>query len=243
MKLLVSVISVEEAEQAVEGGADIIDVKDPSEGSLGAQHPLVVQAIRQVVPHTVEVSATLGDFPFLPNSAAQATYALASMGVDYVKVGLLGCRNRQNVNRMAQALCRAAEAFPSVQVVAGCYADYYLVDSVSPWEVVEGVQDTEVAGVLVDTAVKRGQTLFDHLSLEEQQALAELCHSRGLFCALAGSIKAPHIPGLKRTGVDIVGVRGAVCGGDRQAKLRVDLMQELLTLVRQEQVIPAAALV
>ena len=36
MKLLVSVVSAEEARLALAGGADIIDVKDPSEGALGA---------------------------------------------------------------------------------------------------------------------------------------------------------------------------------------------------------------
>jgi (5-formylfuran-3-yl)methyl phosphate synthase len=42
MKLLVSVVSVEEAERAVAGGADIVDVKDPGEGALGAPAPRVL---------------------------------------------------------------------------------------------------------------------------------------------------------------------------------------------------------
>lgn len=35
MKLLISIKDVDEAEDAVLGGADIIDIKDPTIGSLG----------------------------------------------------------------------------------------------------------------------------------------------------------------------------------------------------------------
>ena len=40
MKLLVSVVSGVEARRALAGGADIIDVKDPHEGALGAPSPI-----------------------------------------------------------------------------------------------------------------------------------------------------------------------------------------------------------
>ena len=41
MKLLVSVVSADEARRALAGGADIIDVKDPREGPLGAPSPRI----------------------------------------------------------------------------------------------------------------------------------------------------------------------------------------------------------
>jgi uncharacterized protein (UPF0264 family) len=37
MRLMISVLSAEEAMEAIAGGAQILDVKNPSEGSLGAQ--------------------------------------------------------------------------------------------------------------------------------------------------------------------------------------------------------------
>ena len=36
VRLLVSVVSADEVEAALAGGADIVDVKNPAEGSLGA---------------------------------------------------------------------------------------------------------------------------------------------------------------------------------------------------------------
>ncbi|WP_416341240.1 (5-formylfuran-3-yl)methyl phosphate synthase, partial [Solidesulfovibrio sp.] len=39
MRLLVSVVREEEVAAAVAGGADIVDVKNPAEGGLGAAEP------------------------------------------------------------------------------------------------------------------------------------------------------------------------------------------------------------
>ena len=49
MRLLVSVVSGEEAQRALTGGADIIDVKDPGEGALGAPAPRVLSDVVRAV--------------------------------------------------------------------------------------------------------------------------------------------------------------------------------------------------
>ncbi len=47
-KLLVSVRSVDEAEMVLEAGVDLIDVKEPRSGSLGAALPEVWQVRRRL---------------------------------------------------------------------------------------------------------------------------------------------------------------------------------------------------
>ena len=44
MRLLVSVTREDETGPAVQGGADILDVKNPAEGSLGAPVPRTLRA-------------------------------------------------------------------------------------------------------------------------------------------------------------------------------------------------------
>ncbi len=78
MKLLVSPVDEEEALEAVAGGADIVDVKNPAEGALGAGFPWVIRRIRDIVPQRLEVSCTLGDLTNLPGSAALAAFGAAS---------------------------------------------------------------------------------------------------------------------------------------------------------------------
>ena len=90
MRLLVSVTDAHEARVAVEGGVDIVDVKNPDEGSLGAPSPGSIERVREVVPPERPVSAAIGDMPNLPGTAALAALGAARSGAAYVKVGLWG---------------------------------------------------------------------------------------------------------------------------------------------------------
>ena len=90
MKLLVSVVDAAEARLAVAGGVDVVDVKNPAEGSLGAPAPGVIAAVRAVLPAGLPLSAALGDLPSLPGTAALAAFGAARSGAAYVKLGLWG---------------------------------------------------------------------------------------------------------------------------------------------------------
>ena len=92
MKLLISPSDEKEAEEAVLGGADIIDVKNPKEGPLGASFPWIIKRIQKATPPHIEVSCTIGDVPGLPGTASLAALGAATLGVNYIKAGLLGLR-------------------------------------------------------------------------------------------------------------------------------------------------------
>jgi len=49
MDLLISVTTPDEVAAAVRGGADIVDIKNPVEGALGASFPDVIRQVRQPV--------------------------------------------------------------------------------------------------------------------------------------------------------------------------------------------------
>jgi VIT1/CCC1 family predicted Fe2+/Mn2+ transporter len=85
MFLLVSPCSIEEASRSL--AADIIDVKRPAEGSLGANFPWVIRAVKGMTEKPV--SAAIGDFDYRPGSAALAAYGAACAGADYIKIGLM----------------------------------------------------------------------------------------------------------------------------------------------------------
>ena len=85
MKVLISPVSLEEARMVVKGGADILDIKNAKEGSLGAQVPWVIKEIIEEFKDTgIMCSATLGDLPYKPGTAALAALGAASCGVNYV---------------------------------------------------------------------------------------------------------------------------------------------------------------
>lgn len=74
MELLVSAINLDEAKEALAGGADILDVKNPKEGSLGANFPWIIKEISDYAEDVI-VSTTIGDVPYKPG-----TVSLAALG-------------------------------------------------------------------------------------------------------------------------------------------------------------------
>ena len=109
MKLLISPTNEEEASEAIAGGADIIDVKNPQEGALGANFPWIIKRIREITPKHIQVSCTLGEIPNLPGSISLAALGAASLGVDYIKVGLNGLKTPKEATYLLQNVNKAAK--------------------------------------------------------------------------------------------------------------------------------------
>ena len=213
MRLLVSVIDAAEASLAVAGGVDIVDVKNPAEGSLGAPAPGVIEEVRREVPAELPVSVALGDLPALPGTAALAAVGAARCGAAYVKVGLWGASTEDE----AVAMLRAA-LDGGVPVVAGAYADAERVETrpLDPRALVSAAQRAGVAGCLLDTAVKDGRGLLDWRGPDALAALVAEAHAAGLEVALAGALRAEDLPVIRDTGADIAGVRSAACRDGRR---------------------------
>jgi (5-formylfuran-3-yl)methyl phosphate synthase len=220
--LLVSVVSAEEAERAVAGGADIVDVKDPGEGALGAPAPRVLSEVARAVGGSAPLSVALGDLPDLPNTAALAARGAALSGADYVKVGLRGVRE---IDRAVAIMSAVAGAVGDhVAVIAAAYADAGALDppALAPAWLPAVVERTGIAGALVDTFIKDGRGLYAWSSEAELAELIAGTHEAGGIFGVAGQLRRGE---LGRVEADVVGVRSAVCrGSDRTAHLEQDLV-------------------
>ena len=64
MILMVSVLNLDEALQALKGGADIVDVKNLQEALVGSASPWVVRQVREAIPEPHHASVTLGVVTF-----------------------------------------------------------------------------------------------------------------------------------------------------------------------------------
>jgi (5-formylfuran-3-yl)methyl phosphate synthase len=211
MRLLVSVADAREARVAVEGGVDIVDVKNPAEGALGAPAPGVIERVREVVPPDRPVSAAIGDLPNLPGTAALAALGAARSGAAYVKVGLWGACTTDEAVAVLRAARGAVDG--GAAVIAAAYADAERVPAgpLPPGAVVEAARRAGVEGCLLDTAVKDGRGLFEWLAPEALKALVAEGHAAGLEMALAGALRAEELSAVRATGADIAGVRAAAC--------------------------------
>ena len=217
MLLLISPINTEEALEAIEGGADIIDVKNPKEGSLGANFPWVIKNIRKITPKGMQVSATLGDVPYKPGTVSLAAAGAVVSGADYIKVGLYGTKNYNEALDVMENVVRSVKEFDdNAVVVASGYADAHRIGAVGPMEIPKIAADSGADLAMVDTAVKDGKTLFDFMDQDKLKEFNSMIHDYGLKSALAGSIEKEQLQLLYKIGCDVVGIRGAACtGGDR----------------------------
>ncbi|MEA4957881.1 hypothetical protein SDC9_29493 [bioreactor metagenome] len=235
MLLLISPINNEEALESIEGGADIVDVKNPKEGSLGANFPWVIREIREMTPDDMLVSATLGDVPYKPGTVSLAAMGALTSGADYIKVGLYGTSNYEEaLEVMTNVVKTVKDNNPDAVVVASGYADAHRVGAVTPWDIPKVAKESGSDLAMLDTAVKDGKTLFDYLDINELEKFVNETHSYGLKSALAGSVKKEQLKPLYDIGCDVVGVRGAACtGGDRNTgKISRVAVAELKNLVK-----------
>jgi (5-formylfuran-3-yl)methyl phosphate synthase len=216
MKLLVSVVDVGEAREAAAAGADIIDVKNPAEGSLGAPSPSVIAEVRAAVPAELPVSAAIGDMPNLPGTAALAALGAARSGAAFVKVGLWGVATESEAIGLLRAV---REGGSGAVVVAGAYADASRLAHapLAPALLPRVAHAAGVGVCLLDTAVKDGSGLLDWLSTDELTSLVADAHAAGLQVGLAGALRAEDLPVVRAAGADIAGVRSAACGNGRRS--------------------------
>ena len=234
-KLLVSPSDEQEALEAIAGGADIIDVKNPMEGALGASFPWTIRRIREITPEGVEVSCTIGDLPNLPGSISLAVLGAATTGVNYIKVGLGGVKTMEDAVLLLRNAVRAAKDYnSSIKVAATVFADAARIGSVNPLLVPEIADKANADVAMVDTSVKDGKTLFTFLTNPQLTQIVRKSHNRGLLTALAGSLKKEQIHLVSELEADIVGLRGAACtGGDRvNGRITRETVRELADIIR-----------
>jgi dihydroneopterin aldolase len=207
--MLASVTGPAEAELALEGGADIIDLKDPTAGALGAVSPEIVRETVARISGQRKTSAVTGDLPMLPEMVRDAAETMAATGVDYVKVGIFPSEQTQEVVRGLRDTARAT------QLVAVLFADL-----APDFDLIDACADAGFAGAMLDTAGKGSGRLINHLDLLAMEQFIARCHARGLIAGLAGSLEAPDVPRLLPLAPDLLGFRSALCrAGDRRSEL------------------------
>ena len=215
--LLASVTDLHEMELARAGGADIVDLKQPAFGALGAWSTQALTAAvmlwnawgEQLGPAgRPALSATVGDQPMVPGLIRAAAERVADTGVPLVKVGLFVS---PHAHECIEALAPLASR---VRLIGVLFAD-----EAPDFAVLAALGRAGFAGVMVDTADKKAGSLTAHLDpLTLGQFVAE-ARRHGLMTGLAGSLRLEDIPALVGVGADYLGFRGALCEGGRTGTL------------------------
>lgn len=235
MKLLVSVTNISEAGKCVKAGTDIVDIKNPKEGSLGGHSPSLIRRIRCVVPRDLKYSAVIGDIVNKPGLVSQAAAGIAACNVDYIKFGLCDAFTVKDAIFLVKEVVKAVrEVRNKIRIVVCGYADAKLNKLILPEHIPCIVYKAGADVAMIDTFIKgNGLGLFDYL---KEQQIDDFClnsHKYGLRVALAGSLKEKDILKIKNKGLcDIIGIRGLACNGkDRNRGIEISRIKAIKKLI------------
>ncbi len=220
---LASVTSAAEAEIVLAAGADIIDLKDPHSGALGALPSSAIREAVRAVAGRRTVSATAGDLPMQPRLIADAVARIAELGVDIVKVGMFpGGDPFACIATLAKAGARGT------RIVAVLFAD-----QTPDFAVIDRLQEAGFAGAMLDTADKQAGGLRRHLGDAVLADFVERVSRREMLSGLAGSLGLADIAPLTRHSPDYLGFRGALCTAGRTSTLDPERVRAVRTAIDQ----------
>ena len=234
IELLISPKNLEEAKVIINTSVNYIDCKNPNEGSLGANFPWIIKSMKELISpkSSQQLSATIGDFPFLPGSASLAALGAAVSGADLIKVGLKGPSNENQGILLMKNVVKAVKDFnANIKVVAAGYADSKRFNSSLKYLEIPTIAAESGSNIaMLDTYIKDDKSLFDFLSVEELIKFKEKAHNLNLKVALAGHLMKKDLPLIKQISPDIIGIRSFVCEGfDRdKGKIKKDLIESLI---------------
>ncbi len=243
-QLLVSVRNAVEAVAAIDGLADIVDVKEPDHGSLGCATPEIVAEVAAAVRSQRNASLPLSFAPrqsfALPLSLALGELiewrggdrtplldAIAAAKAQFLKLGLSGAGSLPHANSWIGEWQGVRDAISGPHVwVAVAYADHENADAPTVENVLHAAIETNCGILLIDTYAKNGTSLLDHLTLKQLLAIRRATSQHGLKLALAGRVTLSNLNMLLSIQADIIAVRGAVCeNGDRTSSIRRELVR------------------
>lgn len=221
-QLLISVKNVLEANIALAAGVDIIDLKDPNVGALGALDLDVTREIVRLVNSRKPVSATVGEQHTSVDELMFDIQARADVGVDIIKVAISDLFQAADFVEKILILTKSG-----VKIVAVFFADEVFNLTILP-----ALKHVGFYGAMMDTRNKQ-QHLLQIQSQQSLHLFTRQCHQYQLKSGLAGSLQPQDIDLLLNVNPTYIGFRGGVCdNSQRKSALSHDKLNDVQNVLR-----------
>jgi uncharacterized protein (UPF0264 family) len=219
---LVSVRNASEARDALQGGADWIDLKEPRRGALGAVGAATAREIVESIEGRAPISAAAGE---LANWSGTARDLVDVNGITHIKLGLAGCAD----STWQKSWLTAHETITCAgkSLVAVIYADADAARSPGADEILALAAHVRCEWVLWDTFDKQGRTLTEVVLREELTWQLRAARSAGLQTVLAGRLTLNQLSGLPMSLTEMIAVRGAACRAGRASSICAERVARL----------------
>ena len=199
-QLLISVKNVKETLIVLDAGVDIIDLKDPDNGALGALDIDTSANILQAISGAAIVSATVGEHHATLSDLIFDIRTRVEIGADIVKIAV--SELFYETDFMIEMAKLTNER---VKIVAVFFAD----ESID-LELLNKSQQMGFFGAMLDTKSKQ-QNLLQVQAQSDLQIFSQKCNQHQLKYGFAGSLKSQDIVNLIKFNPTYIGFRGGVC--------------------------------
>ncbi len=187
-------------------GVDVIDLKDPSVGALGALDVEVVRQIAHEIDGHALVTATVGEGHATIEALKADIVLYAGLGIDVVKVAVSPLFQQTQVLTELKDLTAQG-----IKLVAVFFADQPL-----DFSLIVRLQLSGFYGAMLDTQDKHSSLLAMQPAAVLEQFVRS-CKQHDLIVGLAGSVNAQHLDALLALAPTFIGMRGGVCSQQKRA--------------------------
>lgn len=214
---LASIVSPGDAEIALSGGADIIDLASVS-GSIGLES---IRATLAAIGGRRPLSVFVGDRPMPPDLITAAVRDVAAIGVDTIRLGI---HPGGTPSAWFEELAAIA---PQIKLVAVFFAD------ASPeLSLMSQLKSSGFTGAMLDVQDQEKGCLLDYCDVSRLFSFVGACRNAGLHAGLAGALETPDVPRLLVLAPDVLGFSGALrCDDGRTDGLDLGFVQAVRALI------------
>ena len=226
-QLLISVKNVQETWAALEAGVDMIDLKDPCKGALGALDLALTKDIVNTINghhgNTAVISATVGEHHANNKALLEAINDRALLGVDIIKIAVDDLFEAPDFFEEIKSITKQG-----VKLVAVMFADQKL-----QMELLPQLKSAGFYGAMLDTQ-KKTNTLPNLLAYNNLHYFVQMCEQLDLKSGLAGSLKPQDIEKMAGLHATYIGFRGGAChSSERKGTLMLSKVIELKNMLHK----------
>ena len=211
-KILTSIKSLSEIRLVLKKGVDVIDFKDPSNGSLGALTIKQISFFLKSIPSNQLTSSTIGDIEDI-KTIRERVVMLSKTNINFIKIGFFFDYTKIKILKNLKKLAK------NKKIIAVLFAD-----NKPNLNLIREIKKIQFDGILIDTKNKKNGNLRNYLSIKKLKNFIKVSKEQNLSIGLAGSLNINDIDPLIKLKPDYLGFRGALC----MARKRKDDISEIL---------------
>ena len=210
--LLISVKNIDEIKKIYKF-ANIVDLKNPSDGALGAWKIGQVSQALNIYKNKICFSATLGNI-IKDEIILKELLKFDDLGLEYIKIGIF----HDCIGELEEFINSLKYINLKTKLVAVFFAENKkLINHVK--KNISLFLNSKFSILLIDTFNKRSKGLLEIYKLDFLNSLILLAKKNNLKIGLSGKIRKDQIFELLRLNPSIIGIRSAVCAKFRREQM------------------------